>query len=69
MSGPVDPDATKQKLVMMLSKGLFPNPDGTFTPVSQEVAGQMIKDVQSGGAPLTTDDGLDYDTLELPSGP
>ncbi len=69
MSGPVDPEQTKSKLLMMLSKGYFPNPDGSVMPVSDNVAAQMMKDVQAGGAPLTNDDGLDYDTLEPSSGP
>ncbi|MBK9586856.1 MAG: hypothetical protein KA099_07020 [Alphaproteobacteria bacterium] len=69
MNGPVDPEETKRKLLMMLSNGVFPNPDGTMTRLSPEVAGQMINDVKAGGAPLTSDDGLDYDTLEPSSGP
>lgn len=69
MSGPADPEETKRKLLMMLSNGVFPNPDGTMTRLSPEVAGQMMKDVKAGGAPLTSDDGLDYDTLEAPNGP
>lgn len=62
--GVYDPQDKKLKLEMMLSKGLFPNPDGSVTKVSEAVAASMLSDIHNAGksTAVLEDDGLDYET-------
>lgn len=50
-------------LRMMLAQGIFPNPDGSYTHVSPEVASKMLGDIEQGTkaqVPHEADD-LDYE--------
>ncbi len=63
MSALEDRDANTLELRMMLAQGKFPNPDGSYTEVSEVVAKQMLQDIEQGTrAPAALDDdGLDYE--------
>jgi hypothetical protein len=63
MSALEDRDTQTLKLRMMLAQGKFPNPDGSYTEVSPDVASKMLQDIEQGTrAPVShDDDGLDYD--------
>lgn len=64
MSALEDRDAQTLKLRMMLAQGKFPNPDGSYTEVSPDVASKMLRDIEQGTrAPVGAhdEDGLDYE--------
>lgn len=64
MSALEDRDTQTLKLRMMLAQGKFPNPDGSYTEVSPDVASKMLQDIEQGTrapAAVHEDDGLDYE--------